>query len=179
MHANIGGNNQMSISQETCLNDSKSYDESYQFSASLLKFQWSCVVISLLWYGDSCEEIFSNVSQSASSRLLLISEMSLNAKYLISVLVMSNDNKRSDTALVIVTRANTTSGSAYSTIAMAPSIINYNDNLLLSGFIQSNLSNVFAVWSAQQDDISVSLSHYLLQSRQSLLISAAIIYYKA
>jgi hypothetical protein len=154
----INDGHAIAISSDKTFDASSSYDENSSGGNRNLLYQWSCTYVSLVDYGKSCNVIFTNSSSLSSSKVTVsYSKMYTTKTYQVGVVVSSADGRYASTS-VVVTRLNVTAETASIQIVSPSLIVNYNQYVTLTSFIQSYAGTALASWSATIGTQSVSLA---------------------
>lgn len=145
-----GSIRQVPYYKEITLDASSSYDEAS--ASSPLSYVWTCSVLTVSRFGESCDTIFNQSTKSKSSVTLKAYGMSLSLLYTVSVRVVAVDG-RYDVANVVITPYGTSVTTAITTFK---SLINLNAYATFNAFIQSAVS-VNATWTIYYDTNPVAI----------------------
>ena len=144
----IGGSTQTpTIGQPHILDAGNSFDKDINpqlpESSASLKFQWSCLITSSVNYGSDCSYLFTNATEMTSSRIVTLSNFTLDTQYTATVVVSAPDG-RSSAARVVLNPI--PDGVANIAITSNLKKVNYNSQLILLATVKSHAAQG-VVWS--------------------------------
>eukprot|EP01040_Poterioochromonas_malhamensis_P009198 gene9198-9982_t len=174
LHAVILGGSRRSIpfNANVAIYGSASYDEDEPLSMSHLVYAWSCSIISLRFYGQQCNSIFTVPASDSADHVEVRGErLATNVTYSLQLRVSSADGRSSvDTVSVV----RSPEYSALVSIASAKRQFNANANLTLDGSIEVN-SSVIVKWEAFIEGKNYSFGSFTplsLDLKQSYVVNS-------
>eukprot|EP01033_Poteriospumella_lacustris_P006837 gene6837-4925_t len=175
--AQLTGGSAQSLTADTTLDASSSYDENAAASsvgASGLTYTWVCSTLSYDFYGDDCSYIFNSTSSlsSSNSSKMSIAYLAMNTSSLYGVTVVAKAaDGRYGAATVELKALVRKINKGQALITSSSSTFNSDAYFTLSAEINSN-TGVLGTWTATQGSRALSLSSIALTPTELNFTSA-------
>lgn len=171
--AQLSGGDERSISNNTWLDASSSYDPDVASAQrSSLRYTWSCTLLTLSRFGEDCSATLRGHTNS-STVMVVYNTLTSGLRYQYSVQVTSLDGKKTSSASTVINKLNQTTISSTVSLSTDRSIINSGSNIQLTAAVQAS-SAVYGIWTAKQLGTSVSLQSAVTASNVSVAARAAV-----